>query len=198
MNEQVKTKAPMIPMRIFIDGKICDQMASEFIQLCYLRAHLHKEIEIYVNSVGGSVEAAMEMTSFILNLHKTHSVSTIGMSFVMSSAVDIFMAGEHRFAFKTCKWMQHHPHATMCATTEEMIHIAKEMNEDMEWGLIADTRDSLLTPAKLLAHITESRNQEFFFKYDFAKEHLLVNRDGLPPMVKGKCFSITGKDDQED
>ena len=202
-NQKVKSKKPrsaeMLPMRVFLEGPITDQMASEFVQLVYARVHQHKEVEIYINSHGGSVYAAMEISKIIMHLSKTHIVSTVGMAMIMSSANDIFMSGEHRYALKSCRFMQHNPMLTaMNNTSDELRHLANELDKDMQWGLIQGTRDTLLTPAQLLTYIEEARNQDFYFDYEFAKEHLIVNRDGLPPITKSKCYSIIGQNDLDD
>lgn len=87
-----------------IDGA---QFQAELMQLDTLRP---KRIQVYINSVGGSVIDLMNMYSAIL--HTTTPVDTYNMGMAASSAGVLFQAGRKRYMMDYAKLMYHNVHGS--------------------------------------------------------------------------------------
>lgn len=95
-----------------------------------MRSIKNKEnIEVYINSQGGSVFAANEMYN-ALREHP-YNVKTVMGSIAASAAGYLFLAGDERVVHKNSSWMAHRVSTIAIGDADEM-HTAAELAEGLE------------------------------------------------------------------
>ena len=159
---------------IFIGTAIDDHIASLTIaQLIFLEAEdSQKDINLYVNSPGGSVTAGMAIYDTMRYIKPDVAIICVGMAASMGAILLAGGAQGKRSALPHSKIMIHQPWigGLQGQTTDIEIH-AKEMLK---------TRDSLY---KILAHhtgktveqITKDCDRDYFLTSEEAKEYKLID-----------------------
>jgi len=95
---------------IMLTGPITDETAHLIVsQLLYLESQKQENIELYINSPGGSISSGMAIFSTMR--HIKSPVSTIGIGLCASMGSFLLMCGEkkRRFALKDSEIMFHQP-----------------------------------------------------------------------------------------
>ena len=74
----------------------------------------HKlEVELYIQSSGGSVNYALSLFNYLKSLHREATIKTYNLSSVNSAANIVFCAGEQRYAFPYVRFLFHEPRLTL-------------------------------------------------------------------------------------
>lgn len=97
--------------KMFITGKVTDQMANDFVlQLMYLCEN-KKSVDIYINSPGGSVNAGLVMYDIIQACSKKVEINMycIGMAASMGAVILASGAKGHRYILPHSNVMIHEP-----------------------------------------------------------------------------------------
>ena len=95
---------------IFLDGEIDDKIASLIIsELLYLDSISNEDIQMYINSPGGSITSGMAIYD-TMN-HIKSDVSTIGVGMCASMAAFLLSSGQKgkRYILKNAEVMIHQP-----------------------------------------------------------------------------------------
>lgn len=93
---------------IFINGEINDTIASNIVgELLYLDSLSDDDINIYINSPGGSVTAGLAIYD-TMN-HVKSNVYTIGLGLCASMGAFLLSSGNKRYALPNCEIMIHEP-----------------------------------------------------------------------------------------
>jgi ATP-dependent Clp protease protease subunit len=159
---------------IFIGMPIDDHVASLTIaQLIFLEAEdSQKDINLYINSPGGSVTAGMAIYDTMRYIKPDVSTICVGMAASMGAILLAGGANGKRSALPHSKIMIHQPWigGLQGQTTDIEIH-AKEMLK---------TRDSLYTilakhTGKTIEQITKDCDRDYFLTADEAKEYKLID-----------------------
>jgi ATP-dependent Clp protease protease subunit len=159
---------------IFIGTPIDDHIASLTIaQLIFLEAEdSEKDINVYINSPGGSVTAGLAIYDTMRYIKP--SISTICVGMAASMGAILLTAGDNgkRSALPNSKIMIHQPWVggLQGQTTDIEIH-AKEMIK---------TRDALYNilvkhTGKTLEQITKDCDRDYFLTSEEAKEYHLID-----------------------
>ncbi len=93
-----------------LTGEINDSLASVICaQLLYLDSLSHDDIQLYIQSPGGSVSAGLAIYDTMQTIHS--DVSTIAMGIAASMAAVLLSAGTHkkRYALRNAEVMIHQP-----------------------------------------------------------------------------------------
>ncbi len=93
---------------VFLTGEINDQLATNIIgELLYLDSKSNDDINLYINSPGGSVTAGLAIYDTI-NFVKS-DVNTIGIGLCASMGAFLLSSGNKRYALPNCEIMIHEP-----------------------------------------------------------------------------------------
>jgi ATP-dependent Clp protease protease subunit len=159
---------------IFIGMPIDDHIASLTIaQLIFLEAEdSEKDINLYVNSPGGSVTAGLAIYDTMRYIKPDVSTICVGMAASMGAILLAGGADGKRSALPNSKIMIHQPwiHGLQGQTTDIEIH-AKEMLK---------TRDTLYQilarhTGKSIEQITTDCDRDYFLTSEEAKEYKLID-----------------------
>jgi ATP-dependent Clp protease protease subunit len=159
---------------IFIGMPIDDHVASLTIaQLIFLEAEdSQKDINLYINSPGGSVTSGMAIYDTMRYIKPDVSTICVGMAASMGAILLAGGAQGKRSALPHSKIMIHQPWigGLQGQTTDIEIH-AKEMMK---------TRDSLYNilakhTGKTIEQITKDCDRDYFLTADEAKEYKLID-----------------------
>ena len=71
------------------------------------------EINLYIQSSGGSINYALSLFNYLKSLHHDTTIKTYNLSSVSSAANIIFCAGEERYAFPYSRFLFHEPRLTL-------------------------------------------------------------------------------------
>lgn len=95
---------------IFIDGEITDSSANIVIgQLLYLNSKGNKDINIYINSPGGSVTAGLAIYDTMKHVKCDVSIICVGMCASMAAFILSSGTRGKRYALKNSEVMIHQP-----------------------------------------------------------------------------------------
>lgn len=173
--DQIQIRNEMYMNRdVFIDAEICTEVVSEvLVQLMYLeKQDKNTPVNIYINSLGGSVTDGMVLYDFIRMMKAP--VNTICTGMAASMGAIIYLAGDNRYIF---------PHSKI------MIHDAsfgKAEFSGLKPDEIQEKTNSLLETTKMLRKIVSERTgqslkavtakmkQDSYFKADEALKYGLV------------------------
>jgi len=93
-----------------------------------------KEINLYINSEGGSVTDVFALADIILNSNKT--VNTICTGLVCSAATLVYLAGYHRYAYKHGTFVFHNTSSDVTDMTKDnLVEYKKWLDKLEEWEL---------------------------------------------------------------
>ncbi len=124
---------------LFIDGPIDDELANGIIsQLIYLDSISKEDIQMYINSPGGSITSGLAILD-TMNLIKS-PIKTIGIGVAASMAAIILMNGAVRTCTPNCRIMLHQPSGGSIGTFKEMQISLEEMStlKDIVYNIIAN------------------------------------------------------------
>lgn len=145
MNEQLR--------RIVLSGHVREDQAAQFLeQLTALECvDVGKPITVYIDTYGGSVDAALLMYDAMRSC--SCPIVTIGIGKVMSAGVLLLASGDKRFITENTRVMLHEVSGGTFGPITEMENSITEIHrlQDVYAGLLA--RDTGQTKAKILADI---------------------------------------------
>lgn len=158
---------------IFLGGPINDQVANTVIaQLLFLENEdTEKDVQLYINSPGGSVTATMAMLD-TMN-HISPDVSTTCVGIAASGGAIILSAGAHgkRFCLPNSEVMIHQPHggaqgqaADIEITAEHIIETRERLNKILSENTGQD-----------LEKVQDDVDRDFFMNAEEAKEYGIVD-----------------------
>ncbi len=154
---------------IFLDGEVTDEAASLIVaQLIFLESEdPDKDIQMYINSPGGSISAGMAIYDTMNFVHCDVATMCIGMAASMGSFLLSAGAQGKRFALPNSTIMIHQPlsgfngqqtdfqiHADFLKQTREKLNhlLAEHTGQPVEQIQIDTERDNYMTPEDALAY----------------------------------------------
>jgi len=155
---------------MFIIGEIDDAMAADVIAtLLYLNTVSNQPIEMYINSVGGSVSAGLAIYDTMRYI--SAPVKTICIGMASSMAAILLAAGSQRIALPNSEIMIHQPMGgTQGPASDVLIH-AKHMS-DIKARLNAIISQLTGQPLEKVAVDTD---RDFFMTPEEAKAYGLID-----------------------
>jgi ATP-dependent Clp protease protease subunit len=159
---------------IFLGGTIDDHVANVVIaQLLFLQSEdSKKEINLYINSPGGSVSASLAIVD-TMN-HIKNNVSTVCVGIAASGAALVLSAGAKgkRFALENAEVMIHQPHGGAEGQASDIEISAKhilKMRENLNKIMAKNT-------SQPLAKIEKDVDRDFFMSAEEAKKYGLIDK----------------------
>ena len=158
---------------IILSGEIDDNLANSIVgQLLYLDSVNHNNINIYINSPGGSITSGMAIYD-TMNFVKS-SVSTICIGIAASMAAFLLSSGEKglRYALPNSEIMIHQPLGGAQGQATE-IKIAAERILRLK-----DKLNKILSKntGKELSKIEKDTERDYFLSADEAKEYGIIDK----------------------
>lgn len=159
---------------VFISGEIEDQMANLIVaQLLFLEAeNPDKDINVYINSPGGSITAGMAI--FDTMQHIKPKVSTICVGMAASMGAFLLAAGEKgkRYALPNAEVMIHQPlggtrgqASDIKIQAERILHMRDKLNQ------ILSERTG-----QPLERIEKDTDRDYFMTAEEAREYGLIDQ----------------------
>jgi len=159
---------------IFLGGSIDDYTANLIIaQLLFLQSEdSKKDIQLYVNSPGGSVTAGMAIID-TMN-HVKNDVSTVCVGMAASMGASILAAGEKgkRYALTNSEVMIHQPMGGVQGQASDIEITAKNILRIKE-RLVKMLADATGQPIK---KVSEDIDRDYFMEADEAKKYGIVDK----------------------
>lgn len=159
---------------IFLGGPIDDNVANIVIaQLLYLQSQdPKKDINLYVNSPGGSVTAGLAIID-TMN-HVKNKISTVCVGIAASMGAHILAAGEKgkRFALENSEIMIHQPHGGIEGQATDIEITARQiikLRERLEKMLAKNT-------GQTLEKIKKDSDRDFFMDSKEAKKYGVIDK----------------------
>ncbi|MCT4663020.1 MAG: ATP-dependent Clp endopeptidase proteolytic subunit ClpP [Tissierellales bacterium] len=158
---------------IFLNGEVNDELASVVTaQLLFLEAEdPDKEIQMYINSPGGSITAGMAIYDTMQYIKPKVSTICIGLAASMGAFLLAAGANKKRFALPNSEIMIHQPaggiqgKATdMHIYTERILKTKKKLNE-----ILAERT------GQTVEKVTQDTERDNFMSADEAKDYGLVD-----------------------
>lgn len=159
---------------VFLGGPIDDHMANLVIaQLLFLQTEdPKKEINLYINSPGGSVTAGLAIVDTIQ--HIKNPVSTVCVGMAASMAAVILSCGEKgkRLALPNSEIMIHQPHGGAEGQATDIEISAKRIIKNRA------TLNKILAKntGQSLAKIEKDVDRDFFMDADEAKKYGIIDQ----------------------
>jgi ATP-dependent Clp protease protease subunit len=164
---------------IFIGTDIGDQVANVVVaQLLFLKMEdPKKDINLYINSNGGSITAGLAILDTMLFLGCDINTYCIGQ--VVSMAALLLAAGTKgkRFALPHSRIMLHQPYGGVGGTTED---IALQAREILELKKITSHLMAGFT-GQSIAKILEDSERDFYMDPEAALKYGIVDHIAKPP-----------------
>ena len=159
---------------IFLGGPIDDNVANIIIaQLLFLQSEdSKKEINLYINSPGGSVSASLAIVD-TMN-HIKNNVSTVCVGIAASGAALVLSAGTKgkRYALENAEVMIHQPHGGAEGQASDIEisarHILK-MRENLNKIMAKNT-------GQPVSKIEKDVDRDFFMSAEDAKKYGLIDK----------------------
>ena len=119
---------------IFLDGPVYDQNANLIImQMLYLQSeNKHQDIQLYINSPGGSVTAGMAIYDTMQYLNCDVSTYCVGLAASMGAVLMAGGAKGKRFILPHAKMMVHQPSGQVGGQVSDIEIQAKEILQTRE------------------------------------------------------------------
>ena len=158
---------------IFMQGVVQDEMANAIVaQLLYLQFQDPKaDINIYINSPGGSVSAGMAIYDTMQFLTCPVSTTCIGLAASMGAVLLTAGAKGKRFALPNARIMIHQPLAGMEGTsTEIQIHVKEFLKTKKKLNGIL-----MKHTGKTLEQIEKDTDRDNFLASEEARDYGLID-----------------------
>jgi ATP-dependent Clp protease protease subunit len=159
---------------IFLSGPIDDQTANIVIaQLLFLQSEdSKKDIQLYINSPGGSVTAGLAIMD-TMN-HVKNNISTVCVGMAASMGAHILAAGEKgkRFALENSEIMIHQPHGGAEGQASDIEITAKQilkLREKLDKILAKNT-------GQTISKIKTDGDRDFFMSSEEAKKYGIIDK----------------------
>lgn len=163
---------------IFIGTEIHDEMANIVIaQLLFLKMEdPKKDINLYINSPGGSITAGLAIMDTMHFLGCDINTYCIGMAASMAALLLAAGTKGKRFALPHSRIMIHQPHGGVMGTSEDIALQAKEILElkKISSGLLSNFT------GQPLDKILEDCERDFYMNPDQALKYGIVDQVALP------------------
>jgi ATP-dependent Clp protease, protease subunit len=159
---------------IFLGGPIDDNTANIVIaQLLFLESEdANKDVQLYINSPGGSVTATMAM--FDTMNHIKPNVATVCVGIAASGAAILLAAGEKgkRYALPNSEVMIHQPWGGVQGQAADIEITAKQILKTRE------RLNRILSNAtgKPLAQVAKDVDRDFFMSAEEAKKYGIIDK----------------------
>ncbi len=166
---------------IFIGSEISDQMANVVIaQLLFLKMEdPKKDINLYINSPGGSITAGLAILDTILFLDCDINTYCIGQAISMAALLLAAGTKGKRFALPHSRIMLHQPYGGVGGSSEDIAVQAKEI---IELKKITAHLVSEFT-GKELKKVMEDSERDFYMDAKAAMAYGLVDQIAEPKKV---------------
>lgn len=159
---------------VFLGGPITDEVANIVIaQLLFLASEdSKKDINLYINSPGGSVSATLAMVD-AMN-HIKPAVSTVCIGMAASGGAILLASGEKgkRFSLPNSEIMIHQPHGGAEGQATDIEITAKQfikMREKLNKLLAKNT-------GQPLSRVEKDVDRDFFMDADEAKKYGIIDK----------------------
>ncbi len=159
---------------VFLGGPIDDNVANIIIaQLLFLQSEdSKKDINLYINSPGGSVTASLAIID-TMN-HIKNNVSTVCVGLAASGAAMILSAGAKgmRYALENSEVMIHQPHGGTEGQASDIEISAKhilKMRENLNKILAKNT-------SQPISKVEKDVDRDFFMTADEAKKYGIIDK----------------------
>jgi ATP-dependent Clp protease protease subunit len=159
---------------IFLGGPIDDHVANLVIaQLLFLQSEdPKKDIQLYINSPGGSVTAGLAIIDTMK--HVQNDVSTVCVGMAASMAAVILSAGKKgkRYALPNSEVMIHQPHGGVEGQASDIEISAKRILK------LRDTTNKMLSEnsGQTLSKIEKDVDRDFFMTGEEAKKYGIIDK----------------------
>lgn len=176
---------------IFLGGLIEDQLANLVIaQMLFLQAEdPDKDIQLYINSLGGSVTAGMAIYDTMQYVKPDVATTCVGMAASMAAILVAAGTPGKRYALPNARMMIHQPMGGFQGPASDIEIRAREILQ------IKDRLNRILAhhTGQPLERIVEDSDRDFFMSAEESKEYGLIDAIYLPKKnVKGRVEK-TGK-----
>lgn len=163
---------------IFIGQDITDQVANVVVaQLLVLKMEdPKKDIHIYINSLGGYINAGLAIYDTMQYLGCTINTYCIGIAASMGALLLSAGTKGHRFALPNSRIMIHQPHGGVGGTSSDVQLQAKEILELKR----ALTEILSLTTGQTVEKIARDSERDFYLGALSAKEYGLIDEVIVP------------------
>lgn len=174
---------------IFIGTEINDQVANVVVaQLLFLKMEdPKKDINLYINSPGGSITAGLAILDTMLFLGCDINTYCIGQAASMSAILLASGTKGKRFALPHSRIMIHQPYGGVMGTSEDIALQAKEI---LELKKITGMLMSKFT-GQPLEKVIEDSERDFYMDPEAALRYGLVDHIAKPPQQGGSAESRT-------
>jgi len=178
---------------IFIGTAISDEISNLVIaQMLFLQSEdAEKDINLYINSPGGSVTAGLALYDTIQFLKCPVTTYCVGQAASMAAVLLAAGTPGRRFALPNARIMIHQPWGGVEGQASDISIQAKEILR------LRDRLNEILArhTGKSLEIITHDTDRDFFMAADEAKAYGLVDevvtgKKGLPSTQTASCSSI--------
>lgn len=124
--------------RLFLYGKVTDEMADEFLMQMLFLQNENSPIDIYINSPGGSVNAGLVIYDLLQSATCEINIYVVGMAASMGAVILAGGQKGHRFILPHSKVMIHEPliaggmggsASTIERTAESILETKRVINE---------------------------------------------------------------------
>jgi ATP-dependent Clp protease protease subunit len=178
---------------VFIGDLITDQMANSVIaQLLFLqKENKAQDINLYVNSPGGSVTAGLAIYDTMQFVHPDVATYCIGQASSMAAVLLCAGAKGKRFALPHARVMMHQPWGGVRGTAADISIHAEEILKAKS----ALNRILAKHTGQSLERVEKDTDRDFFLSADEAKAYGLV--DDVVATLKSAKDSKEGKDAKE-
>jgi len=159
---------------IFLGGPIDDETANLVIaQLLFLQTEdSKKEIQLYVNSPGGSVTAGLAIVDTMLHIKNDISTVCVGMAASMGAVILAAGTKGKRVALPNSEIMIHQPHGGVEGQASDIEISAKRILKNRE------TINKLLSKwtGQTLAKVEKDADRDFFMDAEEAKKYGIIDQ----------------------
>ena len=163
---------------IFLGVPIEDHMANMVIaQMLFLQAEEpEKDIQLYINSLGGSVSAGMAIYDTMQYVKPDVATTCMGMAASMAALLLAAGAPGKRYALPNARLMIHQPMGGFQGPASDIEIRAREILE------IKDRLNRIMAhhTGQPLERITEDSDRDFFMSAEEAKEYGLIDSIYVP------------------
>ena len=157
--------------KVFLNGEITDDMANEFTkEIMYLMEKDKTEITVYINSLGGSIDAGFQIIDMV-NMWKNY-ITIVCTERAYSMAAIIMCVARKRMAYPNASFMIHDVRVQeVGGTTADISSVSKRMAGMTEKNIHILENNTHMT----MEDIREVIKTDFYMTAIEAKENGLID-----------------------
>lgn len=173
--------------KLFLMGEIYDATASDLIlELLYLDFLSTNDIELYINSSGGTVSSGLAVYDVMCSLKSDVKTICVGQAASMAQVLLTSGAKGKRFAYPHAQIMMHQPIGQVSGQVTDIAIQVKEFSK-MKYNL---SSINAIHSGKSLDTIMKDAERDFYFTSQEALEYGLIDGiidlKNIPKLVENK------------